>query len=136
MLTTCVKKASNQIRVLKRLSWNLDQGSRMQIFRSFILAHFKYCEIVYHFCGKGNTEILTTWKRSYRASKFVYNEFDVSYESLLEKANVCTLSTYRKKKFLLEVYKAVYNLSPPFIYVGFIKMKEPKLILDTIISYT
>ena len=31
------------------------------------------------------------------ASKFVYNEFDVSYESLLEKANVCTLSTYRKK---------------------------------------
>ena len=36
------------------------------------------------------------------------------------------MSTYRKKEILLEVYKAVYNLSPPFIYVGFIKMKEPK----------
>ena len=68
------KKASNQIRVLKRLSCNLDQGSRMQIFRSFILAHSKYCAIVYHFCGKGNTETLTTWKRSYRASKlFIMN---------------------------------------------------------------
>ena len=43
------KKASNQIRVLKRLSCNLDQVSRMQIFRSFILSHFKYCAIVYHF---------------------------------------------------------------------------------------
>ena len=81
------KKASNQIRVLKRLSYNLDQGSRMQIFRSFILSHFKYCSIVYHFCGKGNTDKME--KILYRALKFVYNEFDVSYESLLEKANVC-----------------------------------------------
>ena len=63
------KKASNQIRVLKRLSCNLDQVSRMQIFRSFILSHFKYCAIVYHFCSKGNTDKME--KILYRALKYI-----------------------------------------------------------------
>ena len=79
----------------------------MQIFRSFILSHFKYCAIVYHFCSKGNTDKMENIL--YRALKFVYNEFDVSYESLLEKANVCTLSTYRKREILLEVSRLFIN---------------------------
>ena len=39
------KKAGAQLNVLQRLSGNLDQKSRMAIFRCFILSHFSYCSL-------------------------------------------------------------------------------------------
>ena len=45
-----------QLRVLlQRLSKTWNKPSRMQIFRCFILPHFKYCSLVWNFYGKVNS---------------------------------------------------------------------------------
>ena len=107
------RKTGAQLKVLQRLSRYLDTESKLIIVRCFILSHFKYCELVWHFCGSRNTKRLE--RIQYRALKFVYSDFDSSYEHLLAKANLPTLELSRKRSILIEVYKAVNSLSPPFI---------------------
>ena len=45
-------KAGNHLNVLKRLSTFKNCEDRMAIFRSFILCHFEFCSVVWHFCEK------------------------------------------------------------------------------------
>ena len=52
----------------------------------------------------------------YRALKFVYNDFDSSYDKLLTRAKLSTLELSRKMAILVEVYKAVNKLSPSFMW--------------------
>ena len=48
--------SASQLNVLQRLARHLGQGCRMSIFRAFILTHFNYCALVWHFWGATNTK--------------------------------------------------------------------------------
>ena len=50
------KKAGNHLNAWKRLSPYISVNHRMAISRYFILCHFQFCGIVWHFCGLGNTK--------------------------------------------------------------------------------
>ena len=52
------RKAACQLNVLQRLARHLDQEGRLAIFRAFIMPHFNYCPLVWHFCGATNTKKL------------------------------------------------------------------------------
>jgi len=108
------RKASAQLRVLQRLSQHLDTSSKMQIFRSFVLSHFMYCCLVWHFCGAQYTKKIE--RIQYRALKFVYGDFSSTYEDLLKKAGLPTLELSRLRSILNLVYKCVNKLSPPFLW--------------------
>ena len=108
------RKAASQLAVLQRLSGYLDFKARMAIFRCFILSHFNYCNLVWHFCGATNTAKLE--RLQHRALKFVYQDWSSSYEDLLKKAKLPTLELSRTRSILLEVYKAVNHISPSFMW--------------------
>jgi hypothetical protein len=113
-VNTLCRKAGAQLRVLQRLSGYLDQPSRLSIFRCFVLSHFNYCSLVWNFCGAVHTARME--RIQYRALKFVYNDFDSSYDKLLTRAKLPTLELSRKRAILVEVYKAVNKLSPSFMW--------------------
>ena len=75
-------KASRQINVLYRLANVLDEESRLCILKCFILCHFNYCPLIWHFCGAKNT--LKLEKLQIRGLRFVYQIFDCTTDSLLE----------------------------------------------------
>ncbi|XP_006812659.1 uncharacterized protein LOC102804429 [Saccoglossus kowalevskii] len=52
----------------------------------------------------------------YRALKYVYNDFQSSYQTLLEHAGLQALEMSRNRDILVEVYKSVNKLSPSFIW--------------------
>ena len=108
------RKAASQLNVLQRLARHLDQGCRMSIFRAFILTHFNYCALVWHFCGATNTKKLE--RIQCRALRFVFLDFNSDYTTLLVRAGLPTLELARKREILVEVYKAVMHLSPPFMW--------------------
>ena len=97
------KKAGAQLKVLQRLAHFHDQPSRMQIFRCYILAHFNYCALVWHFCGVVQTAKME--RLQYRALKYVFRDFESSYEELLERAKLPTLELSRKRAVLVEVLR-------------------------------
>ena len=117
------RKAASQLAVLQRFSNCLDLGARMAIFRCFILSHFSYCNLVWHFCGATNTAKLE--RLQYRALKFVFQDWNSSYEDLLKKSDLPTLELARKRSIILEVYKAQKGISPSFMRDFFVA-KESK----------
>ena len=107
------RKAGRQVNVLRRLSHMLDVESRLAIFKAFIISNFNYCPIVWHFCGKGNTNKMEQIQE--RALRFVFNDLTSSYDILLDRAGVTTLTLSRIKTIAAEVYKASNDLSPLYI---------------------
>ena len=110
-INSIYRKAARQLNVLRSLSSLLDQESRMAIFRAFIVSNFNYCPLVGHFCGKRNTSKIE--KLQERALRFVFNDFTSSYENMLKKAELTTLTLCRIKTLAVEVYKALHGHSPP-----------------------
>lgn len=112
-------KACRQLNCLKRLAHALDVPSKSQIYKSFILANFNYCPAVWHVCGTTNTKKLE--KIQYCALKFVYNDYQSSYESLFVRANLPTLQVARLRNIALEVFKSYNGLNPSYIKSMFTK---------------
>ena len=90
------RKAASQLNVLQRLARHLDQGCRMSIFQAFILTHFNYCALVWHFCGATNATKLE--RIQCRALRFVFLDFNSDYATLLDRAGLPTLSSHGNEK--------------------------------------
>ena len=108
----CIK-AGRQLNVLKRLSSQLSTENKLCIFRCFVLSHFNYCPIIWHFCSKQNTIKLERLQE--RGLRFVYNDYVSSYTDLLFRAGLPTLELGRLRNIATEMYKAINGHSPSYI---------------------
>jgi hypothetical protein len=107
------RKAGRQINVLRRLATLLDTESKLAIFKAFVVSNFNYCPIVWHFCGKVNATKMERLQE--RALRFVFDDNTSTYDSLLDRAGVTTLTLSRIKIIAAEVYKASHGQSPPYL---------------------
>ena len=78
------RKEGQQLNVLKKLRPFLSRLNKLTIFYTFILSNFNYCPLAWHFCSENNSRKLE--KNQEHALRFVYEDFDSSYEELLDKA--------------------------------------------------
>ncbi len=79
---TC-SNAARHLNAIKRLKCNLDKESRLAIYKSYILSNFNYCPFVWHFCGISNSRNME--KIPERALRFVYEDYESTYDILLKK---------------------------------------------------
>jgi hypothetical protein len=106
-------KASRQLNCLKRIAHSFNQDTKLLLYKSFVLANFNYCPIVWHHCGRSNTKKLE--KVQERALKFTLNDYSADYNTLLQKANLPSLEIQRLRDIATEVYKVYNRLSPEII---------------------
>ena len=57
----------------------------MLLMQSFILSHFLYCSVVYHYCSRSDINKLEKIQK--KGLRFVFQEFQSSYTTLREKSN-------------------------------------------------
>ena len=105
-------KAGAQLSALSRVRRFLDVDSKLILVKTFILSHFRYCPIVWHFCGKLNANKLENIQK--RALKLALDHSNDDYGQLLAKANLTTLEITRQKCILIEMYKSISNLNPVY----------------------
>ncbi|KAK3101622.1 hypothetical protein FSP39_004953 [Pinctada imbricata] len=122
-ISNLCRKASQQLAVLKRIGNHLCHLSKLTIFHTFIMSHFNFCPLAWHFCSLSNTKKLE--KVQERALRFIYSDFTSSYECLLDKAQVSSLHVKRLRTMALETYKIVNKLCPPVLY-DLVQMKDSK----------
>ena len=79
------KKASQQLNILKRIGKYLNRLGRLTIYYSFILSNFNYCPVTWHFCSEKNTKKIENIQE--RALRFIYEDYENTYENLLKKLN-------------------------------------------------
>ena len=92
-ISNLCRKAGQQLNVVKRLSPYLFKLNKPTIFHTFVLSKFNYCPLAWHFRTERNSKKLE--KIQERALRFVYDDFNSTYEELLNKANIPSLNIRR-----------------------------------------
>ena len=78
-----------------------------------MLSNFNYCLLTWYLCGEVNTKKIE--KIQERASRFIYNDYSSSYESLLIKSKLQSLKVRRMMAIALESFNILNNLSPAYL---------------------
>ena len=121
-ISNLCRKAGQQLNVLKRLSPFL---SRLNINLQYFTHLFYQILIIVRWFGIFVVRIiLESWKKiQERALQFVYEDFDSSYEELLNKAKIPTFHVRRLRTMALETFKILNNMSPP-VLSNLVRLRE------------
>ena len=110
-------KAGRQLNVLQRPKGSLDYGSRLSIYKSFIMSNFNYCPVVWMFTSKSSLLKLETIKK--RALRFVLDDYASDCYDLLKKADVPGIM----KIMAFFRYSNVLMASTPNIWMTYLLLK-------------
>ncbi len=112
-LNIICSNAAKQLNAIKRLQCNLDKESKLAIYRSYILSNFNYCPLVWYFCEIQNSRNMQ--KIHERALRFVYEDYESTYDILLKKGNHDMLYIGRLRNMAIEIFRALLGSTPIYI---------------------
>ena len=87
------------------------------------MSHFHYCNIVWHNCDTENT--IKIEKIQKRALRVILNDYQSSYDELLDKIDQPLMYISRLRNIVMETFKSVNKINPPFMQDLF-EVKENK----------
>ena len=93
-----------------RKSLNLEQAQVLA--EAYISSNFRYCPLIWMFCGKMSDNLIV--KTHYRTLRAIYDTQTRSYEELLHLSGKKKIHTQNLQILMVEVYKCLNNISPPF----------------------
>ena len=76
------------------------------------MSNFNYCPLVWMFSKATSLKKIENLQK--RALRFLYNNYQLTYEELLDKANSSTMNVKRLGFLCVEIYKTINNLIPSF----------------------
>ena len=122
-ISNIFRSAANQLKSLIQLKNYLKFNVKRVFINSYVISNFHYCPLVWIFStAKSLNKIESLQKRAFR---FLYNDYSISYEGLLEKAGKVKFSVNRLRNACVEIYKSINKLNPEFMNNIF-KVKENK----------
>ena len=77
------------------------------------MSNFSYCPLVWMFSYASSLKKIENLQK--RALRFLYNNYQLSYEELLDKANSSTMNVKILRILCVEIYKTINNLNPSFM---------------------
>ena len=107
------KSAANQINALIKLNCFLGIDEKKVLVNSFVLSNFNYCPLVWFISSTKSWKKIENLQK--RALRFLLNDYESSYEKLLEKSDKSTINLQSHRSLCLEVFKTIYELSPSFM---------------------
>ena len=111
---TLCDKTNRKVSAFRRLKFYLSREQAMKLCNTVIISSFNYCPLVWMFCGKdANHKINRTHKRALR---ILHNDYDSSFNILLEKSDTVTIHIKNLQKLMLEIFKSMNHLNPSYIW--------------------
>ena len=120
------RSAANQLNASIRLKSYLSFNAKSVLINSHIISNFIYCPLVWMFSAAKSLSKIESLQK--RAPRFLYNDYTVSYEGLLEKAGKVKMNVYRLRNLCVEIYKTIKKLNPEFMNDIF-KVRENKRVV-------
>ena len=78
-----------------------------------IMSNFNYCPLTWHFYEEKKYKKIE--KIQERALRFIYRDYESSYESLLIKSQLPSLKVRRLRAIAADAFKILNNLSPVYL---------------------
>ena len=94
----------------------------LRLYKVFILPHFHYCSMIWHFCNSEDSVKLDTLNR--RILRFVLKDWDSNYDALLDKAGVCGLANRRIQNMMICIFKCLHFDKYPCYLKQLIKLRS------------
>jgi hypothetical protein len=85
------------------------------------MSNFNYCPVIWHFCGESNTKKME--KIQERALRFIYEDFNSDYDTLLLKSGLPSLKIRRLQMMAIKIFKILHKQSPAYLN-DFIRFKH------------
>ena len=112
-ISNLCKKASLQLNGISRLQSKIGKKEKETIINNFIYSNFNYCLLVWYFCScKSSNKIELIQKHCLRTA---LNDNESDYKNLLEKSSKTTMNIKRMRNLVIEIFKTISNLDPPFL---------------------
>ena len=109
-ITKICRKANSKLSALSRLARYLSMEQKKLLYMSFIEAQFKYCPITLMFCSRSCNNKIS--KLHERALRLVYDDYESSFDVLLNKNKSFSIHHQNIQKLMIEVYKSLNKPSP------------------------
>ena len=114
----CVK-ANRKLSAFPRVAKYMDIQKAKLLYKLFIVSTFKYCPLIWIFCGKiANDNIERVHKRALR---ILLDDHESTFEALLAKNGETNIPTQNLRMLMIEIYKTLNNTNPPFMQEYFIR---------------
>ena len=107
------KSAANQLSALIMLNNFLCFEGKRVLINSYFMSNFNYCPLVWMFSNATSLKKLENLLK--RALRFLYNNYQLTYEELLDETNRSTMNVKRLRFLCAEIYKTINNLNPSFM---------------------
>ena len=78
----------------------------LRLYKAFILPHFYYCSMVWHFSSKQDSDKLDLLNK--RILRFIFKDFNSEYNNLLKKAGTANLKDKRLQNMILTIFKCLH----------------------------
>ena len=117
------QKISRKLCAFSRIRPFLNREKAKILLKSIVMSNFSYCPLIWMFCSKfANNEINRTNKRALRV---LYEDYDSSFEQLLEKDGSITVHQKNLQILMTEIYKTTNHINPPYIWDFFVEKDMP-----------
>ena len=103
------KEAGKKLCVLGRVCHILNPERRRSLMKAFIESQFGYCPLVWMFCGGQENNRINHLHE--RALRIVYNDYESTFENLLEFDNSVSIHHRNIRLLSIELYKVKLKLS-------------------------
>ena len=104
-----VGKVSRKLQVLKRYKHLIRTHTKKRLCLAYFLPHLIYYSTVWFHCGEWNADIIEKLNES--ILRFVFNDFNNSYEKLLQEINQPSLRARRINNMLILAYRFFWSFT-------------------------
>ena len=123
------RKASSKLRALERIRRYLSVDKARLLANAFIDSEFNYAPLIWMFAGK--TLINKICKIHHRTLQVVYDDFDKSYDELLELNRDLFIHQRHLRYLAIEVFTLIMHLNPQFMLSYFEEEPIPYNLRDS-----
>ena len=124
------RKASYKLHALQRIRRYLSFDKSKLLANAFIDSQFNCAPLIWMFAGK--TLINKICKIHHRTLQVVYDDFNKSYDKLLELNNDLSIHQGHHRYLAIEVFKSIMHLNPQFMWSHFEEKPMPYNLRDGI----
>ena len=113
------KSAAGQLNTINAYNKYINFEAKKALLESFVQSNFNYCPLVWMLTSPKSMRKIESIQE--RALRLLFDNYDNTYENLLERANKPNMVTRMHRSLAIEVYKTLNGYNPSYMKDVFMK---------------